>query len=53
MHDRFSERDFLDKWVYPTGFSGPGVDFRMRQTERCLPLWNKLVIQAIKLPRTI
>ena len=29
-------RNFLDKWVYPTGFSGPGVDFRMRQTDRCL-----------------
>ncbi len=40
--------DFLDKWVYPTGFTGPGVDFRLRQTERCLPLWDKLVLQAIK-----
>ena len=26
--------DFLEKWVYPTGFAGPGVDFRLRQTER-------------------
>lgn len=40
--------DFLEKWVYPTGFTGPGVDFRLRQTERCLPLWDKLVLQAIK-----
>jgi hypothetical protein len=40
--------DFLDKWVYPTGFSGPGVEFRLRQTERCLPLWDKLVAQAIQ-----
>jgi hypothetical protein len=38
---------FLEKWVYPTGFSGAGVDFRMRQTERCLPLWDKLVSQAL------
>ena len=35
--------DFLEKWVYPTGFTGPGVEFRLRQTERCLPLWDKLV----------
>ena len=41
-------RNFLDKWVYPTGFSGRGVDFRMRQTERCLPFWDKLVTQAIQ-----
>ena len=41
-------RDFLDKWVYPTGFTGPGVEFRLRQTERCLPLWDKLVTQAIE-----
>ena len=41
-------RNFLDKWVYPTGFSGPGVDFRMRQTDRCLALWDKLVTQAIQ-----
>jgi hypothetical protein len=39
---------FLDKWVYPTGFSGPGVDFRMRQTERCIPAWDKLVTLALK-----
>jgi hypothetical protein len=41
-------KNFLDKWVYPTGFSGPGVEFRLRQTERCLPLWDKLVTQALK-----
>lgn len=39
---------FLAKWVYPTGFTGSGVDFRLRQTERCLPLWDKLVTQAIE-----
>ena len=41
-------KDFLDKWVYPTGFTGAGVEFRLRQTERCLPLWDKLVGQAIQ-----
>ena len=40
--------NFLAKWVYPTGFSGAGVEFRMRQTERCLPLWDKLVSQALQ-----
>jgi hypothetical protein len=33
-------KDFLDKWVYPTGFTGPGVEFRLCQTDRCLPLWD-------------
>ena len=41
-------KDFLDKWVYPAGFSGPGVEFRMRQTERCVPAWDKLVTLALK-----
>lgn len=41
-------KDFLEKWVYPVGFSGPGVDFRMRQTDRCVPVWDRLVIQALK-----
>jgi hypothetical protein len=41
-------KKFLDNWVYPTGFSGPGVEFRLRQTERCLPLWDKLVSQALR-----
>ena len=40
--------NFLEKWVYPTGFTGPGVDFRLLQTERCLPLWDKLVTQALQ-----
>jgi len=31
-----------------TGFTGPGVDFRLRQTERCLPLLDKLVLLATK-----
>ncbi|HEU5462881.1 MAG TPA: hypothetical protein VFV82_02055 [Candidatus Binatia bacterium] len=44
--------EFLDKWVYPTGFTGAGVEFRMRQTERCLPLWDKLVDQAIRAAQT-
>jgi hypothetical protein len=44
--------EFLDKWVYPTGFTGAGVKFRMRQTERCLPLWDKLVDQAIRAAQT-
>lgn len=41
-------QEFLDKWVYPTGFSGPGYDFRMRFTERCLPGWNMATIRAIE-----
>jgi hypothetical protein len=41
-------KNFLDKWAYPTGFTGAGVEFRLRQTERCLPLWDKLVTQAIR-----
>ena len=41
-------KTFLDNWVYPTGFSGPGVDFRLRQTERCVPVWDKLVALALK-----
>src|SRR5262250_3483018 len=41
-------KDFLDKWVYPSGFTGPGVDFRLRQTERCIPAWEALVTGALK-----
>jgi hypothetical protein len=41
-------KDFLDKWVYPSGFTGPGVDFRLRQTERCIPAWEALVTVALK-----
>mgnify|MGYP003308438907 CR=1 FL=1 len=40
-------QDFLDKWVYPTGFSGPGADFRLKETERFVPVWNDVVIGAI------
>lgn len=40
--------NFLNNWVYPVGFSGPGVDFRLRQTERCIPAWDKLVTMALK-----
>ncbi len=41
-------KNFLDNWVYPSGFSGPGVDFRLRQTERCIPAWDALVTLALK-----
>jgi hypothetical protein len=41
-------RDFLEAWVYPTGFSGPGVDFRMRMTARCVPIWNGATLRALK-----
>lgn len=40
--------DFLEKWVYPTGFSGPGYDFRMRFTERCIPAWNVATLRAVE-----
>ena len=40
--------NFLERWVFPVGFSGPGVEFRLRQTERCIPVWDKLVSQALK-----
>lgn len=38
---------FLDKWVYPTGFSGPGAEFRLKETERFVPVWNDVVIGAL------
>jgi len=41
-------KNFLERWVYPTGFTGPGVDFRLRQTERCIPAWEALVDLALK-----
>ena len=41
-------QEFLDAWVYPTGFSGPGVEFRLRMTERCLPVWNGATVRALK-----
>jgi hypothetical protein len=39
---------FLDAWVYPVGFSGPGVEFRLRMTQRCLPVWNGATARARK-----
>jgi hypothetical protein len=42
---------FLNDWVYPVGFTGPGVDFRMRQTDRCVPVWDKLVEQVLSSAR--
>jgi len=39
---------FLDDWVYPVGFTGPGVEFRLRMTERCLPVWNGATARALK-----
>ncbi|HYB42591.1 MAG TPA: hypothetical protein VEL75_12510 [Candidatus Methylomirabilis sp.] len=39
---------FLEAWVHPTGFSGPGVEFRRRMTERCLPVWNGATARARK-----
>jgi hypothetical protein len=41
-------QEFLDAWVYPTGFSGPGVEFRRRMTARCLPIWNGATARALK-----
>ena len=41
--------EWLDHWVWPTPFKGPGVDFRMRITEeRCIPMWNRIVIRALE-----
>lgn len=39
---------FLNKWVYPTGFSGPGYEFRMRETERMVPIWERTVQVSLK-----
>ena len=41
-------QQFMDAWVTPTGFSGPGVEFRMRMTARCLPIWNGATARAVK-----
>ena len=41
-------QEFMDAWVTPTGFSGPGVEFRMRMTARCLPIWNGATARAVK-----
>jgi hypothetical protein len=41
--------EWLNDWVWPTPFRGPGVDFRMRITrERLVPLWNRIVIRALE-----
>jgi hypothetical protein len=41
--------EWLEQWVWPTAFRGPGVDFRMRlTTERLLPVWNRVVIQGLE-----
>jgi hypothetical protein len=40
--------EFLDTWVYPTGFSGPGYDFRMHITQRCIPAWNAATLAAVR-----
>lgn len=43
MHPILEE--FLDQWVWPTAFSGPGVDFRYRITEeKCIPLWERVLL---------
>jgi len=41
--------EWLEQWVWPTPFRGPGVDFRMRlTTERLLPVWNRIVTRALE-----
>lgn len=41
--------EWLEQWVWPTPFKGPGVDFRMRLTrERLLPVWNRIVTQGVE-----
>lgn len=41
--------EWLEQWVWPTPFKGPGVDFRMRITkERLIPVWNKIVVRALE-----
>ena len=40
---------WLNDWVWPTPFTGPGVDFRMRLTrERLVPVWNRIVLRALE-----
>src|SRR2546425_11557194 len=40
---------WLNDWVWPTPFTGPGVDFRMRLTrERLGPVWNRIVLRALE-----
>ena len=41
--------EWLNHWVWPTPFRGPGVDFRMHLTrERLVPIWNRIVIRALE-----
>jgi hypothetical protein len=41
--------EWLEQWVWPTPFRGPGIDFRMRiTTERLIPVWNRIVHQALE-----
>jgi hypothetical protein len=41
--------EWLNDWVWPTPFRGPGVDFRMRLTrERLVPVWNRIVLRALE-----
>ena len=41
--------EWLEQWVWPTPFRGPGIDFRMRLTsERLLPVWNRIVHQSLE-----
>jgi hypothetical protein len=41
--------EWLEQWVWPTPFRGPGVDFRMRlTTERLMPVWNRIVTRALE-----
>jgi len=40
--------EWLEQWVWPVPFRGPGVDFRMRlTTERLLLVWNRVVLQGL------
>jgi len=41
--------EWLEQWVWPTPFRGPGIDFRMRMTtERLIPVWNRIVHQSLE-----
>jgi hypothetical protein len=41
--------EWLEQWVWPTPFRGPGIDFRIRlTTERLLPVWNRIVHQSLE-----
>jgi hypothetical protein len=41
--------EWLEQWVWPTPFRGPGIDFRMRITrERLVPVWNRIVQHTLQ-----